>query len=103
MNLFVGSFSTGPGVLLGLALLVMVLTFLGPLILPAPTDWRSGERIIRLTDWGSSIAGVLAGIGFLFIESGNGPIYMMKYRYYMAGLCFAFAGFRGFRNTKSWY
>ncbi len=100
-------------ILLLLAALLALLTFVAPWFMAAPTTVAQQDRMMALTRNGLNLAAVVAGCGFLLGSSlgdampGHGSFNGMRGSLLLAALCFGFAGSRYFRrklgsNPDSW-
>jgi hypothetical protein len=99
-------------ILLVLAAIVALLTFVVPWFMAAPTTLKQQDRMMAWTRNGLSIAAVIAGLGFLLGVTATdgylGPsVGGMRGNLLLAALCFAFAGSRFFKrllgsNPNSW-
>ena len=100
-------------ILLLLAALVALLTFVVPWFMAAPVTLAQQDRMMSWTSHGLNVAAIIAGFGFLLGSSfgdalpGNGSYNGMRGNLLLAALCFGFAGSRYFRrmlgsNPDSW-
>ncbi|WP_285575208.1 hypothetical protein [Geothrix limicola] len=94
--------TTAPGLLILLGMLIGISVFLIPIFLPSPDGWKSSERLTIFTDWGLSVAAVVAGIGVLLIELQGSYIGFgtWRNRFILSGLLFAFAGNRLYQKIS---
>ncbi len=102
MDLIKAILATAPGLLIALGLGVGLLVFVIPIFIPSPDGWRSAERLILFTDWGLSIAAVVAGIGVLMLELQGNYVgsFSLRQRFLCSGLLFAFAGHRIYQKSS---
>ncbi|MBI4911727.1 MAG: hypothetical protein HY823_03230 [Acidobacteria bacterium] len=104
MDIWIPLLKTVPGVLFILGVALGLLVFLAPLFMESPTNTKATDRILLITDWGSTIAATLIGIGLLWIQLeyptiGGG---FGRSRFVIPGFFFAFAGFKTFGGASNW-